>query len=103
MTRTRYRRRLGLVGVFSLVGLTSIGCSEDSEADGSGPDAGAEGYPVTITNCGNELTFEAAPDNWSSATRRFSRPSPRSGRRTASPAICPATSPSCLRARQTSR
>lgn len=57
MTRTSYR--LLVLGLLFTGGLTACG----SAADRPSPDATATGsYPVTIENCGAEVTFERAPE-----------------------------------------
>lgn len=52
------RRTTALVA--SLFALTSCGLVQDATEDSSAP---AEGYPVTVENCGDEVSFDRAPEN----------------------------------------
>lgn len=60
--RTRSHRLLLVSGVVALGALTACG----SEQDGTGGDqqeaAAGSAYPVTVENCGREVTFEQAPE-----------------------------------------
>ncbi|MDN5893021.1 MAG: ABC transporter substrate-binding protein [Nocardioides sp.] len=53
-------RRTTTLAVVSLFTLTSCGLVEGSEDD-SGP--AAQGYPVTVENCGAEVAFDREPEN----------------------------------------
>lgn len=53
-------RRTTLLAVATLFALTSCGLVQDGED--ATTDA-AEGYPVTVENCGAEVTFDKAPEN----------------------------------------
>lgn len=60
---TRTTRRRAAVAA-ALLGLTLTGCGTDSESPAAEADAGTDGsaFPMTITNCGEEVTLDAAPE-----------------------------------------
>ncbi|WP_353826317.1 putative F420-0 ABC transporter substrate-binding protein [Agromyces sp. SYSU T0242] len=61
---TRPMRPAALVAAAASVALLS-GCAAGASADvdtGSDPDTAASGFPVTIDNCGTEVTFDEAPE-----------------------------------------
>jgi iron complex transport system substrate-binding protein len=45
----------------SAVVLLTAGCGGDGGSAAADPAAAGEGYPVTVTNCGVDVTFETAP------------------------------------------
>ncbi|WP_158573770.1 ABC transporter substrate-binding protein [Micromonospora craniellae] len=59
-----YRRRLRWTAVAMTTVLMAAGCggrAADDEPAGDAPAAADGSYPVTISNCGEEVTFDAAP------------------------------------------
>ncbi|NPC96499.1 ABC transporter substrate-binding protein [Nocardioides sp. zg-DK7169] len=59
----RTTRRRGAVAAASagLLALTLTACGADTEGSASGASAEVDGFPLTITNCGEEVTFDAPP------------------------------------------
>lgn len=57
---SRAPRPIALCGVLATVALTSCGLAAEG-GESSGGSSGA--YPLTITNCGAEVTFPAAPED----------------------------------------
>lgn len=69
-SRTRRRRAIGAsAAVAAASALLLAGCASGAPGDDGGyaplaeaTDAAASGYPLTIDNCGTEVTFEQAPE-----------------------------------------
>ena len=56
--------RIAIAAVVSAAALLAAGCGGGGGGggDGSAASAGQGGYPLTITNCGAQVTFDAAPE-----------------------------------------
>lgn len=64
VARRRSRRAAALVAAAASVALLAACAPGATAGDGAAPeaDAAASGYPLTIDNCGTEVTFEQAPE-----------------------------------------
>lgn len=64
--RSAGERTAGAVASAAVVAALLAGCAPAATAGGeppaAGAGAGASGFPLTIDNCGTEVTFEAAPE-----------------------------------------
>lgn len=56
--------RIGLVSVTAALASVLVACGQSEQVGGAGAAVGGEGstsYPLTLDNCGEKVTFEAAP------------------------------------------
>ena len=55
------RRAAPLVAALFLVPALAVGCAENNDAADTGGAADSDHYPVTVENCGRQVTFDKAP------------------------------------------
>jgi iron complex transport system substrate-binding protein len=60
--RRRSQRRVSTVAAASVALLALAGCGSQATAEPDATPSASAGYPVTVDNCGTEVTLDAAPE-----------------------------------------